>query len=219
MKRNDEKPEREDGHSWSEAMKIVARERAMGATWREAAEVAGVACSTVRDYPQIYPPFEDLVDWYQRQLFNDAQQQLQTLAHDRIVQLKRVTGELARRLDTAPEDISSDDLIDYAHELARRLERQMGGNGASSGYVRLRYQVLTRDDFQCRYCGRSPLEDHDVTLQIDHITPKASGGQDESDNLVTACSDCNQGKGDVLLERHQRKAVADRETLSPDGWE
>jgi hypothetical protein len=174
MQNEDAKPEREDGRLWSETMEIVARERAMGATWKEAAEAAGVAQSTAEDYPHTYRGFRDLVDWYQRQLFNDAQQQLQTLAHDRIVQLKRVTGELARRLDTNPEDIPSDDLIGYAHELARRLERQIGGNGTSSGYVRLRYQVLTRDDFQCRYCGRSPLEDRDVTLQIDHITPKAS---------------------------------------------
>jgi hypothetical protein len=193
MQNEDAKPEREDGRLWSETMEIVARERAMGATWKEAAEAAGVAQSTAEDYPHTYRGFRDLVDWYQRQLFNDAQQQLQTLAHDRIVQLKRVTGELARR-----------------------LERQIGGNGTSSGYVRLRYQVLTRDDFQCRYCGRSPLEDRDVTLQIDHITPKASGGQDEPDNLVTACSDCNQGKGDVLLEQYQREAVTKREALATD---
>lgn len=56
---------------------------------------------------------------------------------------------------------------------------------------RLRYEVLRRDNHQCRYCGRSAPE---VPLTIDHVTPVALGGRDEASNLVTACTECNSGK-------------------------
>lgn len=56
----------------------------------------------------------------------------------------------------------------------------------------LRFEVLRRDGFACRYCGRrSP----DVELHIDHINPTALGGQDEPENLATSCAECNAGKG------------------------
>jgi hypothetical protein len=60
----------------------------------------------------------------------------------------------------------------------------------------LRFLVLQRDGFRCRYCGRTADE---VKLHADHVVPRAKGGQDTFDNLVAACSDCNLGKRDVLL--------------------
>ena len=55
----------------------------------------------------------------------------------------------------------------------------------------LRYQVLRRDGFTCRYCGgKAP----DVALRVDHVIPAALGGSDEPANLTTACQDCNSGK-------------------------
>lgn len=34
---------------------------------------------------------------------------------------------------------------------------------------RLRFEILRRDNFQCRYCGaKAP----DATLAVDHVTPK-----------------------------------------------
>lgn len=60
----------------------------------------------------------------------------------------------------------------------------------------VRFEVLRRDGFTCRYCGRkAPL----VRLQIDHVTPWSLGGSDEPSNLVTACSECNAGKSDKLI--------------------
>ncbi|MEU8278195.1 HNH endonuclease [Microbispora bryophytorum] len=56
---------------------------------------------------------------------------------------------------------------------------------------RLRYEVLRRDNYTCRYCGASAP---DVKLTVDHVTPVALGGRDESANLVTACEPCNTGK-------------------------
>lgn len=56
---------------------------------------------------------------------------------------------------------------------------------------RLRYEVLRRDGFRCRYCGAEPGE---RALQIDHVIPEALGGKNEPANLVTACEPCNSGK-------------------------
>ena len=60
--------------------------------------------------------------------------------------------------------------------------------------LRLRYQVLKRDNFSCCLCGASPAKDPSVTLHIDHIIPWSKGGQTTLDNLQTLCSKCNLGK-------------------------
>lgn len=68
----------------------------------------------------------------------------------------------------------------------------------------LRFEVLKRDRFTCCYCGRTPPT---VLLAVDHVTPKAAGGGDEIDNLVTACTECNAGKGSRMLEEGQAPSV------------
>lgn len=62
---------------------------------------------------------------------------------------------------------------------------------------RLRYRVLERDGFTCRYCGRSAP---DVVLHVDHRWPQSKGGLDTLDNLATACEDCNRGKRDDPID-------------------
>lgn len=67
----------------------------------------------------------------------------------------------------------------------------------------IRFEVFKRDSFRCQYCGRSAP---DVILECDHIIPVASGGTDDLFNLVTACRDCNRGKG--------RRELSDKTVLS-----
>jgi 5-methylcytosine-specific restriction endonuclease McrA len=55
-----------------------------------------------------------------------------------------------------------------------------------------RFLTFRRDNFTCRYCGRRPPE---VVLECDHIIPRAKGGPDTIDNYITACRQCNGGKG------------------------
>ena len=55
----------------------------------------------------------------------------------------------------------------------------------------LRFAVLTRDGYTCRYCGAKP---QDVELHVDHVVPVALGGSDVPENLVAACAPCNSGK-------------------------
>ena len=57
---------------------------------------------------------------------------------------------------------------------------------------KIRFEVFKRDSFKCQYCGRSSP---DVILEIDHIKPVAEGGKNTLLNLITACRDCNRGKG------------------------
>lgn len=65
-----------------------------------------------------------------------------------------------------------------------------------------RFKVLTRDNFTCRYCGRSAPE---VVLHVDHVHPQSRGGSDAMDNLVTACRDCNVCKNaKILPDRTER---------------
>ena len=56
---------------------------------------------------------------------------------------------------------------------------------------RLRFEVLRRDNYTCRYCGASAP---DVEITVDHVIPKALGGTDEPSNLCAACRRCNGGK-------------------------
>lgn len=59
-----------------------------------------------------------------------------------------------------------------------------------------RFEVFQRDNHTCRYCGKKSLDG--VQLEVDHIIPVASGGTDELSNLITACFDCNRGKGALI---------------------
>ncbi|MBA4250244.1 MAG: HNH endonuclease [Chlorobiaceae bacterium] len=54
-----------------------------------------------------------------------------------------------------------------------------------------RKNILRRDSYKCSYCGRG-----DLPLTVDHVIPKAKGGDDSWENLVTACTYCNNKKGD-----------------------
>jgi 5-methylcytosine-specific restriction endonuclease McrA len=61
--------------------------------------------------------------------------------------------------------------------------------------VLTRKNILRRDSYKCAYCGRS-----DLPLTIDHVIPKSRGGNDSWENLVCACTTCNNKKGDRTLE-------------------
>ncbi len=59
-----------------------------------------------------------------------------------------------------------------------------------------RYEILKRDNFTCRYCGRKPPE---VVLNVDHIISVYDGGTNEPSNLTASCEPCNKGKGSDSL--------------------
>jgi hypothetical protein len=58
--------------------------------------------------------------------------------------------------------------------------------------AQMRFRVLTRDNFRCRYCGRT--RDDGAILHLDHVIPVSNGGETSEANLLTACDRCNLGK-------------------------
>jgi 5-methylcytosine-specific restriction endonuclease McrA len=71
-------------------------------------------------------------------------------------------------------------------------------------YIRVPYKsimlsrknILRRDGHRCQYCGATS-----PPLTVDHVIPKARGGMDTWENLVTACLACNNRKRDNTIER------------------
>lgn len=55
-----------------------------------------------------------------------------------------------------------------------------------------RRSVFARDGGRCQYC-HAPAE------SIDHVLPRAKGGEHVWENVVAACRHCNMRKGDRLL--------------------
>lgn len=62
--------------------------------------------------------------------------------------------------------------------------------------------MLEKQGYRCVYCGRGPGDG--VVLQVDHAVPVARGGENDDENLVASCVDCNLGKRDrlVTLQEH-----------------
>lgn len=66
--------------------------------------------------------------------------------------------------------------------------------GTLAGYS-VREYLLDKYNRTCVYCGAK-----DVRLEIDHVQPRSRGGTDSVKNLVIACRDCNQAKGNMSLQ-------------------
>lgn len=64
--------------------------------------------------------------------------------------------------------------------------------------LRLRFLVMQRDNFSCRYCGRTPALHAGLVLHVDHVVSWEKGGETELSNLQTLCEPCNLGKSNIL---------------------
>ena len=61
--------------------------------------------------------------------------------------------------------------------------------------------LFIRDNHTCQYCNRSRSQLRSFEfLTRDHVVPECKGGKSTWDNLVTACSTCNNKKADTDLE-------------------
>ena len=61
--------------------------------------------------------------------------------------------------------------------------------------ARLRFMVLRRDNYTCRYCGRKAPNVELHVDHVDHVEPWSKVREHKIDNLVASCRDCNLGKG------------------------
>lgn len=71
---------------------------------------------------------------------------------------------------------------------------------------RTRFEVLRRDGHRCFYCGATSAQ---AKLTVDHVMPKALGGTDNVDNLITACEPCNSGKSSASPDASTVAAVSE----------
>lgn len=61
-----------------------------------------------------------------------------------------------------------------------------------------RENVYARDEGRCQYCScKVPRPE----ATYDHVLPRAQGGKTEWNNIVIACMDCNQKKGNRTPEK------------------
>ena len=56
--------------------------------------------------------------------------------------------------------------------------------------------IFRRDNYECQYCGAKADK-----LTLDHVIPRKEGGVDSWENLVTACTQCNNRKGEHRPEQ------------------
>lgn len=73
--------------------------------------------------------------------------------------------------------------------------------------LKLRQQILTRDDHTCTRCDQ-PIRDSDYSLH--HRLPRGRGGQHTPENLVTVCGSATTGCHQVIESYRARATV--------DGW-
>lgn len=69
---------------------------------------------------------------------------------------------------------------------------------------KLRFQILSRDEYRCRYCGTGAAK---TELHIDHRVPVSAGGDNHPSNLLTACRACNLGKGALRYQSPDEGAL------------
>ena len=56
-----------------------------------------------------------------------------------------------------------------------------------------RMEILKRDKFRCKVCGRRPDNYVDIELHVHHIRPVGEGGFTHEENLITLCDTCHKG--------------------------
>jgi 5-methylcytosine-specific restriction endonuclease McrA len=78
-------------------------------------------------------------------------------------------------------------LVSYVH-VPRKFRRQVTNTF-----------LFARDRYRCQYCGRhrSELRGREFMTR-DHVVPVSRGGANDWGNVVTACSPCNNRKGNRL---------------------
>lgn len=93
-------------------------------------------------------------------------------------------------------------------EWAARPERE----SLSKRLVRVARQIRERDGYACVYCGATKASSR-AHLHLDHLLPRAAGGEDVASNLVLACRSCNSARHDMPLPAWCRLRGLDVRTI------
>ena len=68
--------------------------------------------------------------------------------------------------------------------ILRKTQRQID--------ARVQWLVFQRDNYTCRYCGRTG-----IPLTVDHLVLWEEGGPSIEENLVASCKKCNKTRGNM----------------------
>ena len=118
--------------------------------------------------------------------------------HGRLGVVRSVlSGEYQVRYLRCSDCRRTDKEIVSSSDIRRRRSRTPHDQAAAAATraqlgAKTRFDVLRRDGFRCVYCGKKAPQ---IQLHVDHVVPIVRGGGNELSNLVSACSQCNLGKG------------------------
>lgn len=109
-------------------------------------------------------------------------------------ELRKVTGlnDTPRTIRALRQEGWQIEVRGDGHSRLLSLEKSQPRGKRKPVSRKLRFQILYRDHFRCKACGRGP--DDNVKLVVDHIIPVDWGGLTEEFNLQALCEDCNSGK-------------------------
>jgi len=85
----------------------------------------------------------------------------------------------------------------------------INGKDKRKGNGDKRKKIYLRDAYTCQYCSVKKGQKHPIKgyimdekkFTLDHVTPKAQGGSNAPNNLVTCCEPCNTRKADRTPEQ------------------
>lgn len=108
------------------------------------------------------------------------------VAADEQIQLDRRKRDLKQWFEIEKRRKSGNTLYFYKGEHPSPVQQ----SGIS---LKLRAEVLNAAHGKCGMCGRT-IDQHGITLVIDHQIPLDWNGTNDRENLWAICEDCNQGK-------------------------
>lgn len=104
-------------------------------------------------------------------------------------------------LESYIETVSSPS-VTFQIPCVARLRNSVPANKKGVKFSRI--NVLTRDGFQCQYCGnRFPRRE----LNYDHVIPRSQGGKTVWENISTACFFCNSKKAGRTPEQAKMRLL------------
>jgi len=120
----------------------------------------------------------------------------------------RMPQELNCRLESIEEVLCSLMFL-IQNKKKEETEKKRG----SSVGKKLRGEILHRDNYTCRNCGKSGKGFEEIKLHIDHIIPKTEGGKGIPSNLQVLCSKCNLLKKNYLFNEYADKSKLKKEVI------
>jgi hypothetical protein len=162
-------------------------------SWNKALIIAGLKLSNIINYSD-EDLFENILNLWQKKGAQPARRDMD------LVDSGISSGAYRRRFSSWTSAIN--EFIEYANtkeisSIKSKITQRSASKNSRDPSLRLRFQVLKRDNFSCVKCGASPAKDQNIVLNIDHIKPWSKGGITEISNLQTLCQGCNLGKSNI----------------------